>query len=314
MAYEKVVGPVLLAHVVDGCGVYDNRLMEPTAATGHSHMRIAIKGVTDLNGSTFTPNPFSGTLFWDTMQYWLTGVSLAEACSYTVVVETDAIDGYTGLPIAGVSLSTAGSTGFVRIPNLHGVRCSPVPTHVNVIRTNAIAGTSEITFKLWGMGKASRGSLSTSGGKGKGSDHVLQGDIFRTGRALSVDALAVDSRFTLTTTGASGSFQGLNKMAQWDNAMFWLVGGFTWNGAWQAHIAGTIDGVTYIMAETIAKKLNGTSDAASHPWPKVPLFNYYGGIAQRPTELIITEVDVTAVGISDTRVVMIAKSNRGQYR
>lgn len=308
MAYEKVVH----AKLMDATAItaFPNRLTQPTAATGHSHIRLRLAGVTDSNGSTFTPNPFSGTLFWDSMNYYLTGVSIGTGASYVIQVETDAIAGFTGLPIAGVSLST-GSSGFVRIPNLHKIPGSPVPTHVNVIRTVG-TGTSSCAFQLWASGKAQRGTLSTQGGAGKCSDRTLQGAMWNSARNLSIDNLTADATFTLSAGGGSANFQGLDKMALWDQACFWLVAGNTVNGSWQAAIEGTINGVTYIIAETTAKKLNGTSDAASYPRPVVPLEHYYAGVTPRPTSIIINEID--AGGISNAQVVMVAKSTKGTYR
>ena len=308
MAYEKVVHAKLMD--ASSMTTFPNRLTQPTAATGHSHLRLVLAGVTDANGSTFTPNPFNGTLLWDSMNYYLTGVSIGTGASFVIVVETDAIAGFTGLPIAGVSLST-GSSGFVRIPNLHKVPGSPVPTHVNVIRTVG-TGTSSCAFTLWATGKAQRGNLSTQGGAGKCSDRTLQGAMWNSARNRTIDDLAADATFTLTAGGASANFQGLDKMALWDQAMFWFVAGATVNGSWQAAIEGTVDGVTYIIAETTAKKLNGTSDAASFPNPKVPMEHYYAGSTPRPTRIIINEID--AGGISNAQVVMVAKSTRGQYR
>lgn len=314
MAYEKAVGPVQLAGVTAVGTAFKNRLTQPTAATGYSHMRFAIKGYTSSTGGDSTgrnvANPFRGTLYWDSMNFYLTGASQTAGTSFVIQVETDAIKGHTGLVIAGISTSTGGTSGFLRIPNLHKTPGSPIPTHLNVIRTVGTSGT--ITFELWAQGKATRGNLSTSGGAGRGGDRVLQGNMFDSAINLSADALTADATFTLTAGGASANFQGLDKMSLWEHTNFWLVGGATTTGSWQAAIVGTINGVTYVIAETTAKKLNGTSDAASYPNPVVPLEHYYSGVCPRPTSVIITEVDTG--GISNCRVVMVAKSHKGTYR
>ena len=122
----------------------------------------------DYTGGTHTSkhNPLRGTLLWDRCLYVLTGVSVggnATGGSFTVTVETDAISGYTALPIARAVLGPI-SPWTVVMDSLHHAPCSPVPTHLNINATIASPGsTQSVRLQCHAIAKQYRGSLSTQG-------------------------------------------------------------------------------------------------------------------------------------------------------
>src|SRR5262245_60823264 len=142
-------------------------------------------------GGTFTSavNPLRGTLFWDRCMYVMTGISVsggATGGSFTVTVETDALAGYTALPIARLRLGP-NSTGTLVMDSLHRSAGSPMPTHLFVDQTVASPGLSQSgSFTVWALAKQYRGVLGTAGGQ-KTSEHILQGSLAGDQRATSAN-------------------------------------------------------------------------------------------------------------------------------
>src|SRR5882762_9801083 len=94
----------------------------------------------DSSGGTFTGvrNPLRGTLIWDDCYFILQGVSVAGGAtggSYTITVQTDAVLGYTGLPIASVAGIGPGSKQTQILSNLHQSPASPLPIHLFINQT-----------------------------------------------------------------------------------------------------------------------------------------------------------------------------------
>src|SRR3990167_1577999 len=72
----------------------------------------------DSSAGTFTPliNPLKGSLLWDRCTYILKTVAVAGGAtggSYTVTIQTDAVVGYTGLPICSVALGPNSASTIV---------------------------------------------------------------------------------------------------------------------------------------------------------------------------------------------------------
>lgn len=251
----------------------------------------------DSSGGTFTgkANPLRGTLLWDQCLYILTGVSVggnATGGSFTVTIETDAIAGYTALPIARATLGPISPTTVV-MDNLHHAPCSPVPTHLNINATIATPGsTQSVRLQCHAIAKQYRGALSTQGNKT--AERVLQG------------SFVGPAQYTTDTTmvlGITDTNIGMGNMRLWDNAMFWFISGATTTGTWDADMIGTIGGKTVSIASTGAA---GTMTAIGD---KLALVNNFYGQAVNPTHVIITEV--SAGTLSSGEVVGIAKSGRG---
>lgn len=258
----------------------------------------------DSSGGTFTGivNPFRGTLMWDQMMYVIQGLSIAGGAtggSFTIQVETDAVQGYTALPIAK-TLSTMGplSKKTQILDNLHRSPSSPLPTHVTITQT---AGSGGIWFQLTAIAKQYRGVLSTPGAT---AERIIRGNMFRgtsAGGQFGSDAgVAASTTFTLGTTG---SLMSLNKMRLWDSALFWFVAGQSVSGTHDINVVSKVGGNTVIIATT------GDGGALTTAGQKVALGNSFYGQIPNPTQLIWRVV--TAGGVSDARVVVLAKSGRG---
>lgn len=258
--------------------------------------------VGDSSGGTFTgrANPLRGTLLWDRCMYVLTGVSVAGGAtggSYTVTIETDAVVGYTGLPIARAAIGPL-TPGVVVMDNLHNSPGSPLPTHIFIDQTATGGG---IWFQSHALARQYRGTLSTPGVNT--AERVLQGTMLlgRSGGGFADSrGMTEDATFTLGTTGSA---LGLNKMRLWDTAFFWAVAGVSIAGTHDVDIVGRVGGNTVTIATT------GVGGALNVAGEKLAVANNFYGQTPNPTQIIWTEV--TAGGVSDARVVMVAKSGRG---
>ena len=134
--------------------------------------------VGDSSGGTFTrqTNPLRGTLLWDRCMYVLQGVSVAGGAtggSYTVTIQTDAVVGYTGLPIASATIGPLTASRVV-MDNLHNSPSSPLPTHIFIDQTATGGG---IWFQCHALAKQYRGTLGTPGAQT--AERILQGNMLR---------------------------------------------------------------------------------------------------------------------------------------
>lgn len=259
----------------------------------------------DSSGGTFTgrANPLRGTLVWDDCIYVLTGTSVAGGAtggSWTVTVETDAVVGYTGLPIARASGIGPNTRGRVILDNLHDSPGSPLPTHLNIDQTAAGGG---IWFQCYTIAKQYRGTLGTPGLNT--SERVIQGTLLRGasfagGPFTDGRGMTEDATFTLGTTGTD---LGMRRMRLWDKAFYWVQAGNAVAGTHDVDIISTINGLTYSVAST---GTGGALDAANE---RLAIQSNFGGLSPNPTAIIWTEVN--AGGISDARVIVLAKSGRG---
>lgn len=246
-------------------------------------------------------NPLRGTLFWDRCTYVLTGVTVnggATGGSYTVTIETDALRGYTALPIARVRLGP-NSTGRIVMDSLHRSAGSPLPTHLNIEDTITAGATQALSFQVYAIAKQYRGVLGTRGNAT--SERVLQGSL-----AGNQAATSAAGDFTADTTlvlGRTDTNIGMGRMKLWDNAMFWAIAGSTVTGTWEVDIVGRIGGFTVSMATS------GTTGNISAVGNKFALANSMYGQAILPTHVIVTEV--SAGTINALEVIGIAKSGRG---
>jgi len=280
--------------------VMDVRLFGVTGQNADCYMPIG-----DSSGGTFTgkANPLRGTLLWDSCMYVLHGVSVAGGAtggSYTVTVCTNAVGGYTGLPIANATIGPLTKSTVV-LDNLHNSASSPLPTHLFIDQTAAGGG---IWLQCFAIAKQYRGTLGTAGGKAT-SERIVQGDMLvgtSKNRQFTTDR-GIDADTTLTVGGASASNVGLNRMRLWDTAMYWAVAGVSVAGTHDVDIVGSVGGTTFSIASTGAA---GALDAAGE---KLAIASNFYGQSPNPTAIIWTEV--TAGGVSDARVVVIAKGGRG---
>lgn len=156
------------------------------------------------SGGTFTGlrNPLRGSLFWDRCMYVLQNVAVAGGAtggSYTVTIETDAVVGYTGLPIARTTLGPNSGTTIV-MDNLHQSASSPLPTHMFIDQT-ATGGGITLTCEV--IAKQYRGTLGTPGSNT--SERVLQGTMLRGTSAGAIDSGADDQGISADTTFAIGT-------------------------------------------------------------------------------------------------------------
>ncbi|HAM41095.1 MAG TPA: hypothetical protein DCP69_07090 [Candidatus Omnitrophica bacterium] len=253
--------------------------------------------VGDSTGGTFTAavNPLGGTLFWDRCLYVLQGVSVgggATGGSFTVTVETDALAGYTALPIARAVLGPISPTRVV-MTNVHNSASSPMPTHINIDATLGAPGsTQSVRFQCYAIAKQYRGVLGTQGSRT--SERILQGSL------VAITTSSADTTFIL---GRTDTDLGMGRMRLWDNAMFWAIAGSTITGTWDVDIVGRVGGGTVSIATT------GTTGLLATQGNKFPCISQIGGQAINPTQVILTEVTAGTIEIAD--VVGIAKSGRG---
>lgn len=284
MAYEKVV---------------QTRIWGVT--TQNSTVRLTVG---DSSGGTFTAitNPLRGSLVWDEAMFVLTGVAVAGGAtggSYTVALQTDAIRGYTGLPIASATLGP-NSPKSVAMNNQHQCKGAPLPTHCLITQTAAGGGLS---FQMYTFAKQWRGVMSNPGGT---AERVLFGTMVRATSYSGgpfVSAKGFVASETVTVGGNSVSTMGLHKMRLWGTAFYWVVAGESLSGTHDASMIATVGGKTFTVAST------GAAGALSAAGQKVALANSFYGQSPNPSHLIWTVV--SAGGVSDARVVVVAKTARG---
>lgn len=262
--------------------------------------------VGDSSGGTFTrqENPLRGTILWDRCMYVLTGVSLTgttvTAGSFSITVETDAIAGFTALPIARAAGIGFNSVRTIPMINLHNSAASALPTHLNITRS---AGSGTITLQCFAIARQYRGTFGTPGTAS--AERVIQGTMLRgTAEGGFADSRGFNEDSTVTL-GTTGSALGMHRMRLWDNALFWAVAGNTVAGTHNVDIISSIGGVTFSIAGTTT----GTAGVISAAGDKIALASNFGGQSPNPTHIIWTEVN--AGGVSDARVVVLAKSGRG---
>lgn len=272
------------------------------ATTQNSDVRLPIG---DSSGGTFTSraNPLRGTLFWDDIMFVLRKVAVAGGAtggSYTITVETDAIAGYTGLPIARATGVGPNSPVTVVMDNLHKSKAGPLPTHLFIDQTATGGG---FTGELWVIAKQYRGTFGTPGAKT--AERILQGNLFRgnsADRKFGDDkGVSADTTFTI---GTSANDLGSSRIRLWDAANFWFVAaGNTLSGTHDMNIIARIGGATVTVATT------GVGGALSAAGQKVAIANNFYGQCPNPSH-VIWDV-VSAGGVSDGRVVGIMKTGRG---
>jgi hypothetical protein len=240
---------------------------------------------------------------WDKAMYVLQNVAVAggaSGASYVVTIETDAVAGYTGLPIARSATLGGDSPSTIVLDNLHQSPASPLPTHMFIDQTAAGGG---ITLTCDVIAKQYRGTFGTAGAKT--SERVLQGVMIR-GNSSTPD-FSGDEGFNASVTftlGTSGSLMGLNRLRHWDNALFWAVAGNTQNGGYDIDIISSVGGNTVSVATT------GTGGALDAGDEKIAIANNFYGQCPNPSAIIWTESSA-GDGISDVSIVMLAKSGRG---
>jgi hypothetical protein len=261
----------------------------------------------DSSAGTFTSraNPLRGTLVWDDCIYVVNKLVVggtATGGSYSLTIETDAVVGYTGLPIARAVSVGPNSPSSMVLPNMHGSPGSPLPTHLFIDQT---ATGGAITFDLYCFAKKYRGTLGTPGIGS--SERVIQGTLLRgasfTGGPFTDGrGMTEDATFTLGTTGTD---LGMRRVRLWDRAFYWAQAGVSVAGTHNVDIIATVNGLTFSIAGTTTGTV-GVLDAANE---RLPLFSNCGGTSPNPSAIIWTEV--SAGGISDARVVVLAKTGRG---
>ena len=268
-------------------------------------------GVGDSASNAFTSivNPLKGSLVWDRCMFTLAGVSItgeATGGSYTITLYTDlpsttasGLPNYTAMPIAFSGTLGPLSPASLVLDNVHNSPASPRPTSMRIAQT---AGGGTLTFQMHTIARQYRGTLGTPGSKT--SERILFGDLIR-GISSSPDfsgdeGVSADTTFTM---GTSGSDLGMNRMRLWDTAFFWSVAGQTIAGTHDASVIGKVGGKTFTIAET------GAAGIISSAGEKNALASNFYGQSPNPHQVIWTEV--TAGGVSDFRVVMLAKSGRG---
>lgn len=282
--------------------VFEGRLWGVTNQNADVRLTVG-----DSSGGTFTAraHPMRGTLVWDYAMYVLEGVSVAGGAtggSYTITLETDAVVGYTGLPIAGVSGIGPNTRGRVVFTNLHRSPGSPLPTHINIDQTATGGG---IWFQTYAFAKQYRGTLGTPGINT--SERVLQGTMIR-GTSYSggpfTSAAGFDADETIAV-GASFSDLGMRRIRLWDRAFYWAQAGNSISGTHDVDIIATVNGATFTVASTVG--VNGGPLSAANE--RLPLQSNFFGQSPNPSHLIWTEV--TTGGVSDARVICLAKTGRG---
>jgi len=261
----------------------------------------------DSTGGTHTSfrNPLRGTLLWDNCMYVLKGVSVgggATGGSFTVTVTTDAVRGYTSLPIARATLGPLSPT-MVFLDNLHHSAASPLPTHIFIDQTVANAGSTQaVRFQCYALAKQYRGTLGTPGLYN--AERIIMGNLLVGSSAtkkFSSDAgIAADVTFIV---GTSVNDMGMKRVRLWDSALYWAVAGESVGGTHDVDIISTVNGTTFTVART------GVAGAITAAADKIALTNLYYGQSPNPTHIIWTQV--TAGGVSDARVVVLAKTGRG---
>lgn len=263
-----------------------------------------LRTVTGDSAAAFTgfANPMRGTLCWDRAMYILTGVSVAGGAtggSYTVTVQTDAVTGNTGLPIAQFANIGPLSNSTLIMDNLHQSPGSPLPTHLFIDQTAAGGG---IWLQCHALAKKYRGTLGTPGAAT--SERVLMGNMMRgTSTSSNFGDDRGQTEDTTYTIGTSSTDGGMHRIRLWDSAFFWVRAGNSISGTHDVDIIATVGGSTVSIAST---GVGGALNAADE---RLALANSFYGQCPNPSGIIWTEV--TAGGVSDARVIMMAKTGRG---
>lgn len=265
-----------------------------------SDVRLPI-GYSSGGTHTSKANPLKGSLMWDRAMYVLQNVSVTGAAtggSFTVTIETDAVSGYTGLPIAQATLGPNSATTVV-MDNLHQSAASARPTHLMIDET---AGAWAVTLTCDVIAKQYRGFLGSPAAAT--SERILQGTMVN-GSSISGGYFTDGKGFDSGTfnVGTSATNVGMHRMRLWDNALFWVVAGESVSGSHDVDIIAEVGGVTTSIAST------GTGGALNVAGEKLALANNFYGQCPNPTAIIWTEV--TGGGVSDARVVVMAKGGRG---
>jgi len=268
--------------------------------TQNSDVRLSIG---DSSAGTFTrfTNPLRGTILWDHCMYVLTGVAVAGGAtggSYTVTLQTDALSGYTGLPIASATLGP-NSLARIVMDNLHNSSSSPLPTHLFIDQTATGGG---ISLQCHALAEQYRGAFGTA--ISRTSERVIQGNLIRgtsTGGQFASDrGFVADATVTL---GTSGTNLGMARLRLWDTVHYWVVAGNSLSGTHDVNIVGRVGGNTTIIATT------GAAGALTAAGQKLAIASNFYGQSPNPTQIIWDTVG--AGGVSDARVVVLAKSGRG---
>ncbi len=263
-----------------------------------------VTGVSSGGTPADIANPLRGSLMWDKCMFVLQDVVVAGGAtggSYTITIETDAVIGFTGLPIARVTAGPNSATTLI-MDNLHQSPSSPLPTHMFIDQTATGGG---LTMACHVIAKQYRGDHGVAG---QGSaERIAQGvmlQISGNGPFTGDAGISADTTFTI---GTSGSLVGMNRIRLWDSAAFWVVQGDTAIGTHDVDIVATIGGNTVTIASTgTSGALDIVGDSTSH---RVALANNFFGQVARPSTIIWTEGD--AGGVSDARIVFMAKAGRG---
>jgi hypothetical protein len=191
------------------------------------------------------------------------------------------------------------SKGTIVMDNLHKAKASPVPTHLFIDQTAA----GGIWFQCFAVAKQYRGTLSSPGVKT--SERVIMGNLIR-GASVPGAPFADGKGFVADATvtlGTSGTTLGLHKLRTWDQALYWVVAGNSLSGTHDVNMVGRIGGNTFTFAST------GAAGALAAAGGKVAIASLLYGQSPNPTA-IIWDV-VSAGGVSDARIVVMAKSGRG---
>jgi hypothetical protein len=278
----------------------DTWLYEAVLVNSSQRMALGPKlsGATQATVTTARANPLRGTLLWDEAMYVITGVTVAGGAtggSYTITLETDAVMGYTALPIASVTLGPNHVNGAAIImDNVHKCPGSPLPTHVQITQ----GSTGLCHFTINAIAKQYRGVLGTAGNRT--SERVLQGSMLGDATPATPSTITTDTTFYI---GRTDTDIGMGKMRLWDNAFFWAIGNSAVTGTWDVDIVGKVGGATCTLAST------GTAGTITTLAHKKPLINKFYGCMANPTQVIVTEV--SAGTIAGLEVVGIAKGGRG---
>lgn len=264
---------------------------------------VTLTATGDTASNTFTPNknPLRGSRLWDECTYVLTGVSVAGGAtggSYNVTVSAT-IDGVNACKIAQ-NATTIGpnSPATIILDNVHQSKASPLPNRMAISQAAAGGG---IWFQMYVIAKQYRGVLGSP--SISSAERIIEGTFIRGNSStpwFSGDEGAnASATFTL---GTSGTHLGMNRMRLWDTALFWAVAGATLNGTATCSMVSTVGGSTVTIAATGAAAIGVASEVE-----QMPLVTY--GPCPNPTQIIWTKV--TGDGISDFRVIGIAKTGRG---
>jgi hypothetical protein len=253
--------------------------------------------------TTARANPMRGTLLWDEAMYIITGMTVAGGAtggSYTITLQTDAILGYTALPIASATIGPNHKlTGAIVMDNVHQSPGSPLPTHVQITQ----GSTGLCHFTINAIAKQYRGVLG--GNTNKTSERIMVGRLHGDATPATPSSETVDTNYPLGNTNTLG----LHKLRLWDKAFFWAIGTSAVTGTWDVDIVSYVHAGLAGSTVTVATTSKTTAGAISALWDKKPLINLFYGSMTPPASVLITEVSAgTNKGLV---VVGMAKTGRG---